>query len=258
LCHYDEPLYEAKPGDIDETTAKIGKIIADNLIPDRACLQMGIGGIPDAVLSQLTNHRDLGIHTEMFSDGLLPLVKSGVINNSNKYHYCGTIATSFLVGSRKLYDFVDDNPFVRVCDCSFINDTHVIRQNPLAHAINSCIEIDITGQVCADSIGIMMYSGIGGQMDFMRGSHLSIGGKAIMAMPSRTKKGESKILPVLKPGAGVVTTRAHVQYMVTEWGFAKLYGKSLRERARLLINLAHPDDREELEKAAIKRFGKLT
>jgi len=257
LCQHDEPLHESPFGELDEVSKKIGDIIAKELIPDRACLQMGIGGIPDAVLLQLKNHRDLGIHTEMFSDGILPLVDAGVITNAYKNHYTGKIVTSFMVGSRRLYDFVDDNPLVRVCDCSFVNDTHVIRSNPKAHAINSCIEVDITGQVCADSIGTKMYSGIGGQMDFMRGAHLSPGGKAIMAMSSRTSKGESKILPVLKPGAGVVTTRAHLHYLVTEYGYAKLFGKTLRERARLIINLAHPDDREWLEKEAVKRFGKL-
>jgi len=218
---------------------------------------MGIGGIPDAVLNSLKTHQDIGVHTEMFSDGVLDLVESGVISNAYKHHHRGKLVTSFCVGTQRLYDFIHDNPLVLFCDCSYVNDTDVIRSNPLTHAINSCIEIDITGQVCADSIGTRMYSGIGGQMDFMRGAALSDGGKAIMAMPSTTSKGESKISAVLKPGAGVVTTRAHVQYIVTEYGYAKLYGKSLRQRARALINIAHPNHREMLEKAAIERFGKL-
>eukprot|EP01083_Nonionella_stella_P017027 47547_1 len=243
---------------VDPVTEKIGQNIANELIPNRACLQMGIGGIPDAVLQCLHNHQDLGIHTEMFSDGVLDLVDMGVISNQHKYHHRGKLCTSFAMGTNRLYEFVADNPLVLFCCCSYINDTEVIRANPLTHAINSCIEIDITGQVCADSIGTKMYSGIGGQMDFMRGAALSQGGKAIMALASETAKGQSKILPMLKGGAGVVTTRAHVQWMVTEHGLAKLYGKSLRERAKLLIELAHPNHREELDKAAFERFGKLT
>lgn len=265
ISHFDSIYYEnielpqhSTSLIIDPIIEKIGENIASELIPDKACLQMGIGGIPDAVLQCLHNHQDLGIHTEMFSDGVLDLVDIGVISNQYKYHHRGKLCTSFAMGTKRLYDFVNDNPLVLFCDCSYINDTQVIRSNPLTHAINSCIEIDVTGQVCADSIGTKMYSGIGGQMDFMRGAALSKGGKAIMALSSTTNKGYSKILPVLKQGAGVVTTRAHVQYIVTEYGIAKLYGKSLRERAKLLIELAHPDHREELDKAAFQRFGPLT
>eukprot|EP00485_Elphidium_margaritaceum_P010149 CAMPEP_0202697406 /NCGR_PEP_ID=MMETSP1385-20130828/10734_1 /ASSEMBLY_ACC=CAM_ASM_000861 /TAXON_ID=933848 /ORGANISM="Elphidium margaritaceum" /LENGTH=435 /DNA_ID=CAMNT_0049353859 /DNA_START=222 /DNA_END=1529 /DNA_ORIENTATION=- len=266
ISHFDAVYYDSSTPlpehraslILDPITEKIGRAIANELIPDKACLQMGIGNIPDAVLQCLHNHHNLGIHTEMFSDGVLDLVDMGIISNSCKFHHRGKLATSFAMGTQRLYDFVDDNPLVLFCDTSYINDTEVIRANPLTHAINSCIEIDITGQVCADSIGTKMFSGIGGQMDFMRGAALSPGGKAIMAMPSTTNKGTSKILSVLKSGAGVVTTRAHVQYIVTEYGVAKLYGKTLRERARLLIELAHPDHREELEKDAFERFGKLT
>lgn len=258
ITNHDVKLPEiAAGGETDAATVKIGEIIAENLIPDRGCLQMGIGGIPDAVLACLKNHKDLGVHTEMFSDGILDLVEMGIISNAYKFHHKGKVVTSFCMGTQRLYDFVHDNPLICVSDCSYVNDTEVIRSNEKTMAINSCIEIDITGQVCADSIGTRMYSGIGGQMDFMRGAVLSKGGKAIMALSSTTKKGQSKILPVLKSGAGVVTTRAHVQYIVTEYGFAKLYGKSLRQRAKLLIELAHPDHREELEKAAFERFGKL-
>ena len=217
----------------------IGGHIANNLIPNEACLQMGIGNIPDAVLQRLHNHRDIGIHTEMFSDGVLDLIDIGVISNMYKYQHRGKLTTSFAMGSQRLYDFVNDNPLVLFCDCSYINDTEVIRSNDKTHAINSCIEIDITGQVCADSIGTKMFSGIGGQMDFMRGAALSKGGKAIMALSSQTNRGESKILSILKPGAGVVTTRAHVQYIVTEYGYAKL-----------LIDIAHPNHQEQLEKDA--------
>lgn len=259
VTEYHKPLPEASAGGaIDDKASKIGQIIAENLIPDRACLQLGIGGIPDAVLNALYNHKDIGVHTEMFSDGILGLVDSGIITNHYKYHHCGKITSSFCVGSKKLYDFINDNPMVLLFDCSFVNDTEVIRVNNRTHAINSCLEIDLTGQVCADSLGTTMFSGIGGQMDFMRGAKLSYEGKAVMAMSSITNKGESKISPVLKPGAGVVTTRAHMQFMVTEYGYAEIYGKTLRERAKLLIDLAHPDHREMLEKAAFERFGPLT
>jgi len=263
ISHFDTvfrtnaPLFAHEPPVIDAVTEQIGKNIAE-IIPDKACLQMGIGGIPDAVLQQLTDRRELGIHTEMFSDGALDLIDAGVISNQHKHEHPGKLCTSFAMGTQRLYDFVDDNPGVVFCDCSYVNDPGVIRRNPDTHAINSCIEVDITGQVCADSIGTKMYSGIGGQMDFMRGALLSRRGKAIMSLASQTGKGQSKISAVLKPGAGVVTTRAHVQYFATEYGIAKLYGKTLRERAKLLIELAHPDHREELDKAAFERFGPLT
>jgi acyl-CoA hydrolase len=203
------------------------------------------------------NHKGLGVHTEMFSDGVVPLVESGVITNEYKVIRPGKIVTAFALGTRKLYDFLDDNPGVSFMDVSYVNDTSVIRRNPKVVAINSAIEIDITGQVCADSIGTYQYSGIGGQMDFMRGASLSEGGKPIIALPSVTNKGISRIVPQLKPGAGVVTTRGHVHYIVTEQGTVNLYGRNLEQRARLLISISHPDHKEMLERTFYERFGKL-
>lgn len=252
----EEPIHEIPTHDLTETEQKIGEYIA-GMIEDGSTLQMGIGAIPDAVLACLGNHKDLGVHTEMFSDGVIPLVESGVINNRLKKKHPYTIVSGFLIGSRKLYDFVDDNPYVRMLDIEYVNDTKVIRQNPKVVSINSAIEVDLTGQVCADSIGTRMYSGVGGQMDFIRGASLSEGGKPIIALPSVTRRGESRISAFLKPGAGVVTTRAHVHYVATEYGVADLYGKSLRKRARALIDIAHPEHREELEKAAFERFKVL-
>jgi len=239
------PTAEAKP--LNEIEKKIGENIVD-LIEDGATLQMGIGSIPNAVLASLGNHKNLGIHTEMFSDGVLPLVEKGVINGSNKRKHRGKITATFALGSQKLYDFMDDNPLVEMLDCAYVNDASIIRKNPKVTAINSAIEIDLTGQVCADSIGRKMYSGVGGQMDFMRGASLSEGGKPIIALPSVTRRNESRIVPQLKNGAGVVTTRAHVHYVVTEYGVANLYGKSIREREKMLIDIAHPDHREWLER----------
>lgn len=252
----DEELPEHTPAPLTEIEQQIGAHIA-GVIDDGATLQMGIGSIPDAVLRCLDNHKDLGIHTEMFSDGVIPLVESGVVNNSQKKLHRGAIVSGFLVGSRKLYDFVDDNPMVRMLDIQYVNDTKVIRKLPKMTTINSAIEVDITGQVSADSIGTMMYSGVGGQMDFVRGASLSPGGKPIIALPSVTKGGESKIAAILKPGAGVVTTRAHVHYIATEYGIVNLYGKNLKERAKLLISIAHPTHREDLERAAHDRFHKF-
>ncbi|MEO0340235.1 MAG: acetyl-CoA hydrolase/transferase C-terminal domain-containing protein [Bacteroidota bacterium] len=249
---YDIPSVMIPPPNEIET--KIGQYIAD-LVEDGATLQMGIGTIPNAALIAMQNHKELGVHTEMFSDGLMGLVEKGVITNQHKVKHRNHIVTGFLTGSRKLYDFVDDNPLVRVLDIGYVNDTHVIRQNPKVTAINSAIEVDITGQVCADSIGTRIYSGVGGQMDFMRGAALSEGGKPIIALPSTTRKGISRITSMLKPGAGVVTTRAHAQYIVTEYGVARLFGRSIRERARNLINVAHPDHREALMKAAHDDWG---
>lgn len=245
----NDPIPEAPAIALHDTALTIGRNVAE-LIEDGATLQMGIGAIPNAVLSCLNHHKDLGIHTEMFSDGILPLVEQGVVNGRFKKVHPGKIVASFAVGSRKLYDFMDDNPVVSMIDCSYVNDTAVIRKNPKVTAINSAIEIDLTGQVCADSIGKNMYSGVGGQMDFIRGASLSEGGKAIIALPSVTKTGESRIVPFLKQGAGVVTTRAHVHYIVTEWGVANLYGKSLKERRKMMIDIAHPDHRAALERVA--------
>ena len=239
---------------VDDADRAIGKFCAE-LIEDGSTLQMGIGAIPDAVLSCLHQHKNLGVHTEMFSDGIIPLVEKGVINNKNKKNHPGKIVTGFVIGTKKLYDFVDDNPQVAFLDMGYVNDTKVIRANPKVVAINSAIEIDITGQVCSDSIGTYQYSGVGGQMDFIRGAALSEGGKPIIAMKSIARNGASKIVPLLKEGAGVVTTRAHVHYVVTEYGVAYLFGKNLRQRAMALLNIAHPMHREWLEKEIIKRFG---
>lgn len=234
-------------------SAQIGRNVA-SLIEDGATLQMGIGTIPDQVLKNLTNHKNLGIHTEMFSDGIIDLLENGVINNSRKKLNTGLSVTSFLLGTRRLYDFVDNNPSILAMDIAYVNDTSIIRQNPQATAINSAIEIDLTGQVCADSIGTFQYSGIGGQMDFMRGASLSEGGKPIIAMPSVTSKGVSRIVPFLKEGAGVVTTRGHIHWVITEYGIVNLFGKNLRQRAKALISIAHPDHRESLEKSMHSRF----
>lgn len=246
-------LPELPPHTITPEEASIGQHIA-GLIDDRATLQMGIGAIPDAVLSYLGNHKDLGVHTEMFSDGVIPLMEKGVITNRYKKLHRDFLVSGFMIGSRKLYDFVDDNPVIRMLDIEYVNDTKVIRKIDNMISINSAIEVDLTGQVCADSIGTKMYSGVGGQMDFIRGASLSKGGKPIIALTSTTRRGESKISHVLKSGAGVVTTRAHVQYVVTEYGVANLYGKNLRQRAKSLIEIAHPNHREALEKAAFERF----
>lgn len=256
LVEVDEPLPEVDYHQKSNPDAqKIGSYCAE-LIEDRSVLQLGIGAIPDAVLSCLHNHKDLGIHTEMFSDGILPLIEKGVITNNYKNKHPGKIVTSFAIGTRKLYDFIDDNPLFAFLDIAYVNDTRVIRSNKKAVSVNSAIEIDITGQVCADSIGSFQYSGVGGQMDFMRGSALSENGKPIIALSSTTKRGESKIVPFLKQGAGVVTTRAHVHYVITEYGTAYLFGKNLKQRAMALMNIAHPMHRESLEQEIIKRFGK--
>jgi acyl-CoA hydrolase len=252
----DHPIPEAPRPELSDVERAIGKNCA-NLIEDGSTLQMGIGAIPDAVLAALGDHEDLGIHTEMFSDGIIDLVKSGVITGANKKTHPGKIVGSFTMGTRRLYDFIDDNPLVSMLDVAYVNDTAVIRRNPKVTAINSAIEVDMTGQVCADSIGTYQYSGVGGQMDFMRGASLSEGGKPIIALPSTTRKGISRIVPYLKEGASVVTTRAHVHYIVTEYGVANLYGKNLRQRAKAMINIAHPDHREALEEAAYERFNTL-
>lgn len=254
LVEHNEDLPEVDYSEkVTDVSMTIGKYCAE-LIEDGSTLQMGIGNIPDAVLSCLHNHKDLGIHTEMFSDGVLPLVEKGVINNKFKSKHPGKLVTGFAVGSRKLYDFVDDNPEVVFLDIGYVNDAKVICTNPKVISINSAVEIDLTGQVCADSMGTYQYSGVGGQMDFVRGASLSEGGKPIIALASTTAKGKSKIVPFLQQGAGVVTTRAHVHYVVTEYGVAYLYGKNLIERARELIRIAHPDHREELERQARLRF----
>ncbi|MEM9646929.1 MAG: acetyl-CoA hydrolase/transferase C-terminal domain-containing protein [Bacteroidota bacterium] len=250
----DRPIHEHSPGVISDIDHEIGVNVA-SLIEDGATLQMGIGNIPNAVLDNLGNHQRLGIHTEMFSDGVLPLIEQGVITGEDKIVKKGKIVSCFAVGSGKLYDFIDDNPICDFRDSGYTNDTARIRRNPKVTAINSAIEIDLTGQVCADTIGSYQFSGVGGQMDFIRGASLSEGGKPIFAMSSVTKKGVSKIVPFLKEGAGVTTTRAHVHYVATEFGVVNLYGKNLQQRAKALTSIAHPEHREALEKASYERFN---
>lgn len=254
FCEHDEPLYEGHDSQPSPEEVAIGKHCAE-LIEDGACLQMGIGSIPNAVLSQLKNHKDLGIHTEMLADGVLPLYESGVITGRNKAIDKGKMVTTFAKGTRKLYDFMDMNPAIEVRDVRHTNDPFMIAKNPKATSINSAIQIDLTGQVCADSIGTKFFSGVGGQVDFVYGTSRSQGGISMIAMQSATKNGVSKIAPVLNLGAGVVTSRPNVHYVVTEYGAVNLRGKTMQERAVLLTSIAHPDHREELERAAFERFG---
>jgi acyl-CoA hydrolase len=254
MVYHEEQLiqidYGAKAGPEEH---KIGKYVAE-LIDDGSTLQMGIGTIPDAVFKCLHNHKNLGVHTEMCSDGIVELFEKDVINNTQKKIHPFKTVTGFAIGTQLLYNYVNNNPAFAFLDIDYVNDPHVIRRNPKVVAINSAIEVDVTGQVCADSIGTKHFSGIGGQMDFMRGAALSEGGKPIIALTSRTRKGLPRIVPTLKPGAGVVTTRGHVHYIITEYGTAFLYGQNLRQRARALINIAHPDDREFLERQCFERF----
>ena len=255
FVHTDRPLPAPPPKAPTPVDDAIGEHVA-KLIPDAATLQMGIGAIPDAVLRRLFDKHDLGIHTEMFSDGVVDLVEAGVITNTRKHLHPGRIITSFVLGTRKLYDFVHDNPFVEFHPCDHTNDTARIRKNDNVVAINSALEVDLSGQVCADSIGYRIYSGIGGQMDFIRGSALSKGGKPIIALPSTAAHGTvSRIVPGLKPGSGVVTTRGHVHWVVTEYGAVNLFGLALRQRADALISISHPDFRAELRRgfAEIRR-----
>lgn len=249
----DEPLVEVSPPEASPEVRQIARHIAE-VVPDGATLQMGIGSIPNAVMENLTNHKDLGVHTEMFSDGLLPLIEKGVITNSKKKVHPGFIVSTFAIGTQKLYDFMDDHPRVMLRDASFTNNISIISKNPRVTAINSAIEIDLTGQICADSIGTLIYSGVGGQIDFIRGAAASEGGMPIIAMTSRTPFGAPKIVPALRSGAGVVTTRPSVHFVATEYGIVDLYGKSLKDRATALISIAHPDDRENLERAAAARW----
>jgi acyl-CoA hydrolase len=246
LVDVNMPIYGHEMEKISLLEDKIGTYIA-SLIDDKSTLQMGIGSIPNAALAKLTNHKDLGLHTEMFSDGVIDLIENGVINCNYKGTTRGRVLATFLIGSKRLYDFVNDNPFIEMKESSAVNDTARIRKNPKMVAINSAIEVDVTGQVCADSIGAKMYSGVGGQMDFIRGASLSEGGKAIIALPSITKSGESRIVPFLKQGAGVVSTRSHVQYIITENGIADLYGKTLKQRATEMVKIAHPSHQEWIE-----------
>lgn len=248
----NDELPEMHPHGVSEIEQRIGKNVAE-LVDDGACLQMGIGAIPDAVLSCLGNHKDLGIHTEMFSDGLIGLFNKGAITGARKKIDKHQIVSTFAYGSKKVYEFLNDNPLVKMRDVLYVNSPLNIYRNDQVTAINSALEIDLTGQICADSIGNRMYSGIGGQMDFMRAAAISHNGKPIIALPSTTTKGESKIVFNLKPGAGVVTTRGHVHYVVTEYGAVNLFGLNLEQRAKALISIAHPDHRENLWKQYLSK-----
>ena len=254
LVKDDTPLVTKDFAEPTPTEMLIGRNCAA-LVPDGACIQMGIGALPNALAAQLTSHKDLGVHTEMFADGILRLIKKGVVNGANKAIDRGKVVASFLLGSDDVYNFIDHNPDVLMKDIKYTNDPWIISRNPLTMAINSATEVDLTGQISADSIGTRIFSGTGGQLDFVKGAIMSEGGKSITAFASRTNKGKAKIVPLLNPGAGVVTPRADAHWVVTEYGAVDLYGKSLQERARLLTSIAHPDDREMLEKAAFERFG---
>lgn len=250
----DDPLVEVPTALPTEKEIKIGNYIAEH-IPDGATLQIGVGGIPNAVIRALHDHRHLGLHTEAMTDGVLPLIEAGIIDNSCKRVMPGKSVASLALGSRRLYDYMDRNPDIIMKDVAWTNNPYTIAQNPKVMSINSCLEIDLTGQICADSIGTKIYSGIGGQHDFVYGSSLSDGGKSFLAMTATTNKGLNKIKPVLTPGAGVVTTRFQTHFVVTEYGAVDLRGRNLPERAKLLISIAAPEYREELERAAAERFG---
>lgn len=247
----DRALPEAKPNPLTDVELKIGTYVA-SLIEDGSTLQMGIGSVPDAVLKALESHKDLGIHTEMWSDGLLSLLESGVVNNSKKSIHPGKTVSAFVSGTQKLFNYINNNPSVFLLDAQYVNNPRVIAKNPKVVAINSAVEVDLSGQICADSVGHSVISGVGGQVDFIRGASLSDGGKPIIALPSRTKKGQSRIVAFLKEGAGVVTSRAHVHYVVTEYGVADLFGKTMGERAKELIRIAHPECRDQLEQGFFK------
>lgn len=256
LVQHNVKLPEHKPSQLTDVEVKIGKNIAENLVDNGATLQMGIGSIPDAVLNVLRDHKDLGIHSEMFSDGVVDLVEAGCITNNKKVIERGRIVGSFCIGTQRLFDFMNCNAGLVMLDVGYVNNPQIICENPKVTAINSCIEVDICGQVVSDSIGPRIYSGFGGQVDFLRGAAICKDGKGkpILAMPSVSPKGISKICTYIKQGAGVVTTRAHAHYIVTEYGIASLFGKSIRQRAHALINIAHPDHRETLEKEAFERL----
>lgn len=254
LVQDDSPLVTAGFAEPTPTEVLIGKNCA-SLVEDGDCIQMGIGALPNALAAQLGGHKNLGLHTEMFADGLLRLIKAGVINGANKKIDTGKVVASFLLGSQDLYSFIHNNPDVLMKDIKYTNDPWTIARNPHMKAINSATEVDLTGQICADSIGTRIFSGTGGQLDFVKGATMSEGGKSITAFASRTNKGMNKIVSELKPGAGVVTPRADAHWVVTEYGAVDLYGRSLQERAKLLISIAHPDDREMLDRQAFERFG---
>jgi acyl-CoA hydrolase len=250
----DDPIPELPEPEVTDADQAIAQHCAE-LVEDGATIQLGIGAIPDATLEALSDHRRLGIHTEMLSEGVVDLVEKGVVTGEAKRAHPGKVVAGFALGRRRLYDFLDDNPLVQMLDIGYVNDVEVIRRNPKVTAINSALEVDLTGQVCADSIGELQWSGVGGQMDFIRAAALSDGGKPIIALPSATSAGESRIVSHLRPGAGVVTTRAHVHFVVTENGIADLFGKNLRQRAEALIAIAHPAHRDALTAEARRRFG---
>lgn len=254
LVESDDPLVTADFALPTDTEKIIGKNCA-SLLEDGDCLQMGIGALPNALAAELGGHKNLGLHTEMFSIGLLRLIEKGIINGANKKIDTGKVVSSFLLGPQEVYSFIDHNPGVLMKDIEYSNNPWIIAQNPHMKAINSAVEVDLTGQVCADSIGTRIFSGTGGQLEFVRGANMSEGGKSIIAMASRTLKGQSKIVPALNTAAGVVTPRSDAHWMVTEYGAVDLYGRSLQERAKLMISIAHPDDRESLDRAAFERFG---
>ena len=254
LVEDDTPLYTKDFAEPTPTEVLIGKNCAA-LVEDGDCIQMGIGALPNALAAQLGGHKNLGLHTEMFADGLLRLIKAGVIHGAAKAIDKGKVVASFLLGSQEVYDFIDDNPAVLMKDIAYTNDPWIIAQNPHMKAINSATEVDLTGQISADSIGTRIFSGTDGQVEFVKGATMSKGGKSITAFASRTNKGKSKIVSLLNPGAGVVTPRADAHWIVTEYGAVDLYGKSLQERAKLMISIAHPDDREQLDREAFERFG---
>ncbi len=254
LVQDDAPLVTA--GFVEPT--EIEKLIGKNaaaLVDDGDCLQMGIGALPNALTGELAGHKNLGLHTEMFADGLLKLIKAGVINGACKKIDTGKVVSSFLLGSQEVYSFIDHNPDVLMRDIAYTNNPWIIAQNPHMKAINSAVEVDLTGQICADSIGERFFSGTGGQLEFVKGATMSEGGKSITAFASRTLKGKSKITPRINAGGGIVTPRADAHWVVTEYGAVDLYGRSCQERAKLLTSIAHPEDREELDRAAYERFG---
>ena len=255
IVEYDQELVELESGSMGEVESRIGEYCA-SLVEDGATLQLGIGSIPDAVLQNLGDKKDLGIHSEMFSDGVVDLVEKGVITGTKKTINKGKITVGFLMGTKRLYDFVDDNPLVQMETSDYVNNPAVIMKNYKMTAINSCMQVDFTGQVNSESIATKQYSGMGGQLDFVRGASMSLGGKAILAMPSTASSGKiSRIVPILDSGATVTTTRTDVEYIVTEYGIANLRGRTLRDRAKMLINIAHPNFREDLQKQYRDRFG---
>ncbi|NDJ61428.1 MAG: acetyl-CoA hydrolase/transferase family protein [Chloroflexi bacterium] len=255
VIEVNTPLPEVKPQPASPIQDQIAQNIAE-LIPDGATLQTGIGGIPDAVLRRLTNHRNLGIHTELFSDGVMEMIESGVISCRAKTLHPGKIIAGFVIGTQALYEYIDDNPIIELHPTEYVNDPFIIAQNEKMISINSAIEVDLTGQVCAGSIGTYFYSGVGGQVDFVRGASRSKGGKSIIALPSTAKKGTlSRIVPILKPGAGVTTSRNDVRYIATEYGIAELFGRTIAQRVNALVNIAHPDFREDLLEQAREHYG---